>query len=770
MLLSRALAVAVVLAMLMVGFVPLCESVEGLNVSSPMDTSHSPIMIDGDADFATQATFNGWPGHGTQTDPFIISHIAIRCDANVRAIVIGNTTVFFQIANCSISPIDPQTLVWSSYSAGVQLTNVTNARLSGVAITSFMYGIFINECRNVRVDNTTVSGSMASDIRASYSSYLTLENNTITDCNSSGIALRYTHHILIQCNNVSFNDYDGFDLDFSNSDSLIRWNMASRNGWYGGGHAIYIAGTGNTIYGNIFVGPGGKDSMPAGVGYGSVNAWNSADGTGNYYGTNYNSMKGSYTSFLGTPLCSLTDKNGDGLSDAPFTIKNYASTYTGAPVVDHFPLISPTSPPQHLRATASQDRVVLNWEEPLFFTNPVGHYSIVRDDGVSIVETNVTAASFEDVIGDVENWSSINYTARWVGMYLTSGPSNVAIGQNPDRPSVRIVSELGASMVMHGHLATYSNRSLDPHSILVEWVGFDSDSPTMNYFVRLDDGAWLDNGQISNHTFTDLTEGIHSITVRAIDNDQNQAEDTRSFTVYQFVQMSVSCSPLLESGESRLLIGGKAWDPVTEEVLAGLTIGLAYSIEQGSSWAVTTTTTDHDGRFQFSIDLEQDAIMGLVLTTERTDRNDEVHYYFQNATYAAVTLQGRNGIFLTQSTSTISNLYFSSNMIKFNISAESGMGGSTSILIPKKSVDGIDDIVVTLDGVRYSFTTTSTDDYWVLTINHTQSAHEILVDIPSINFLGAVSVDASPLLALVVVGVGGSMAIGIFILKRRRNS
>ena len=99
------------------------------------------------------------------------------------------------------------------------------------------------------------------------------------------------------------------------------------NGWYGGGNALYISGTGNTIYGNVLVGPGGEDSMPAGCGYGAINDWSSPDGVGNYYGANYDTSSHSYTNFLGQPVCSLVDENGDGISDEPYTIPCYSDPY-----------------------------------------------------------------------------------------------------------------------------------------------------------------------------------------------------------------------------------------------------------------------------------------------------------------------------------------------------------------------------------------------------------------------------------------------------------
>lgn len=756
-----------VFTLLFIGLISICDNVQSLEASAPLeDSTDDQIFIDGNGDFQTQAASNGWAGDGTVMNPYLIADLVIQCDANVMAIEIRNTSAFFQISNCSISPIDQQTVVWGSYSTGVRLINVTNGRLSHITVSGFVYGIEMNECCDVTVDNTTLYGSMGNDVLVHSSSHLVFENNTITNSGGSGLAIRLSNDSVIQCNNVSYNGYDGLDLDFSTMDSLIRWNIASRNGWLGGGHALYIAGTGNRIYGNILVSPGGVDSMPAGCGYGSINDWNSSDGVGNYYGANYDVGSGTYTSFLGEPLCSLTDDNNDGISDELFTIKCYSQPYEGGPEVDQYPLIYPIGSPRNLTATANSENVILDWEEPPFLTYPFGHYTIVRDDGGSTIEINVTETSYDDTVMDVGNWTLINYTVKWVSRSLISHPSNMAVGQNPDRPSVTITSDLGVNEIMIGSTIAYSNETLDPRIVTVEWVGVDSDSTTMNYEVKLDDGAWLENGYATNRTFTNLTEGNHTVTVRATDNNLNQAEDSKIFSVFRCIKMSLSCFPCTEGENSTLLLIGDARDSITGETVSNLSIGVAYSIQRGQSWAFTSAITGEDGQFQVSIELDTEAIMGIVLTTNMVDQYSEDHYFFENATYAAVTLHGRDGVFLAKSTSTISDFIYSSNMMKFNVSGESGTEGSTSILIPKEAVDETGSVKILIDGVQQNYTIASNDDYWVLTVNYTHSTHEITVDIAPSGFLGTNSAETMLFIALAAIGV--VVVFGIVLIRRRR--
>jgi hypothetical protein len=304
--------------------------------------------------------------------------------------------------------------------------------------------------------------------------------------------------------------------------------------------------------------------------------------------------------------------------------------------------------------------------------------------------------------------------------------------------------------------------------VLVEWVGYDSDSAAMTYQVRLDDGGWLDNGQVTNRTFTNLAEGTHTVTVRATDNELNQVEDSKEFTTYRFVQLSLSCSPYRASGNDYLKVTGTVSDAATGEGLGGLTIGFAYTIQMGGSWATTSAISGSNGGYEFSIRLEQGAIMGLTLTASFTDLNDEYHYTFANATYAAMTLQGRDGVFLTRSTSTLSDFTYTSKVMRFNVSGDSGTEGTTSILVPKSAINGVSGIAITMDGAPVDFTTESSGDYWVLTFIYTHSKHQVEVNMPSPNVLGAIPSDILPILILVVIGTVA--AVIVFVVVRRRRA
>lgn len=64
---------------------------------------HDPILIDENADFASQAAAEGWPGSGTETTPYIISGLNITGPINKQLISIKNTRVYFTISNCLLT-------------------------------------------------------------------------------------------------------------------------------------------------------------------------------------------------------------------------------------------------------------------------------------------------------------------------------------------------------------------------------------------------------------------------------------------------------------------------------------------------------------------------------------------------------------------------------------------------------------------------------------------------------------------------------------------
>ena len=199
-----------------IGFVS--NNVKGsVNKSVKGYTSHSIIRINNDTDFANQATAEGWPGDGSQTNPYIISGYEIDAHGAGDAIYIGNTTVYFVIKNVIVS---------NAYSNGLELYNVSH----GV--------VLYTEASNINGNGTKVI----------YSSECEVDNNTFSQ-NNKGIAIIHSTDIKSEFNICDNNSGDSIYI-VNSYKSLLKNNKCNHNKW-----GIYLSDPYgdngyNTIIGN----------------------------------------------------------------------------------------------------------------------------------------------------------------------------------------------------------------------------------------------------------------------------------------------------------------------------------------------------------------------------------------------------------------------------------------------------------------------------------------------------------------------------------------
>ena len=68
-------------------------------------------------------------------------------------------------------------------------------------------------------------------------------------------------------------------------------------------------------------------------------------------------------------------------------------------------------------------------------------------------------------------------------------------------------------------------------NITVEWNGNDTDSNISHYEIQTDGANWTNVGLNISYNITNLSEGNHNITIKAVDNVGNEANDSVNFTV-----------------------------------------------------------------------------------------------------------------------------------------------------------------------------------------------------------------------------------------------
>jgi len=76
------------------------------------------------------------------------------------------------------------------------------------------------------------------------------------------------------------------------------------------------------------------------------------------------------------------------------------------------------------------------------------------------------------------------------------------------------------------------NNSIIPlSSITVIWSGNDNDSGLMEYHIRIDNGDWINVNLTTYYNYVDLTDGVHIVEVKAIDNELNERLSLITFTI-----------------------------------------------------------------------------------------------------------------------------------------------------------------------------------------------------------------------------------------------
>jgi len=165
--------------------------------SSENYTTRDPVRIDGNEDFAEKAEENGWPGDGSEDDPYVIEGYEIDGGGYRYGIYIGNVTDHFFVRECYVYNVEgfpdpPDTIPSYLGPASIYLFNSQNGRveenrLYGGSLDEHGY---TNTPSKIRLsnseDNTIINNYLEnSSIRLSHSSHNLITQNTIENTNIS---------------------------------------------------------------------------------------------------------------------------------------------------------------------------------------------------------------------------------------------------------------------------------------------------------------------------------------------------------------------------------------------------------------------------------------------------------------------------------------------------------------------------------------------------------------------------------------------------------
>ena len=189
-------------------------------------TPHGTIYIDGDADFATQAAIEPWPGSGTQGDPYLIENYEIDA-SSTHGIRIRNTNVFFIIRDSLIQD-------GGNNNEGIYIDNIKNGIVDNCTVTNNKNGIYVWSSELTSINNNTCNSNNYNGIYLIFSNSITLFNNTANTNQQSGIFV-YQNNVdnnYIYNNTLLTNTEYGLKIEESIKNKIENNTISDNNGLY----------------------------------------------------------------------------------------------------------------------------------------------------------------------------------------------------------------------------------------------------------------------------------------------------------------------------------------------------------------------------------------------------------------------------------------------------------------------------------------------------------------------------------------------------------
>jgi hypothetical protein len=232
-----------------------------MNQARLVVTAHAPVSIDGDADFAGQASSEGWPGDGSSATPFVIGDYSIGSGPPDYGISIVNTSVHFVVSDC---------LIDNCLREAVWIDNVTNGILTRISLTcpERASGMILNDCANMTVSLNSCTvlpgmGGSGTGLGLFYCVNVTVEGN---DC-TGGLSMDISH-----CSECNFSDNSVAGRYISLRVDQTSQCLFENNTCIGGmGNSVQITASSHIVFMD--------NSFKGGAGY---NVWNAASDSNSY--------------------------------------------------------------------------------------------------------------------------------------------------------------------------------------------------------------------------------------------------------------------------------------------------------------------------------------------------------------------------------------------------------------------------------------------------------------------------------------------------------
>ena len=195
-----------------------------------------PIHIDGNEDFEVQAAEEGWPGDGTEDDPYVIEGYRID-GGDESSIYITDTEVYFIVRGNMIEGGTP----W-----GITTLLTPNGNIIGNTIIGADRGIRVHSSDYITIENNFVSSSESTGLELSASVGTMINNNTLVNNQGGFFAMNSDENILMD-NNIYDNERRGIGLYHCNY-NIMSGNKLSGHETYG---IEFYSSAGNMVINNI---------------------------------------------------------------------------------------------------------------------------------------------------------------------------------------------------------------------------------------------------------------------------------------------------------------------------------------------------------------------------------------------------------------------------------------------------------------------------------------------------------------------------------------